>query len=659
MRSLNIIFWNRCKIMKVAVLLMLLYSHSNGQANTSRQEYARLLLLKDDTVKVNRLNTLVEVTMVSDPQFAITILKQNIALAEKKYYDLGAAVGYGIYGTILIYQVKLDSALQMIDKAYTLVQNKEGEAYISTQASLQQKYGAVFQQKQLYDTAIQKYQLAADLYKSVGNEQSAIVGLYNISVMYGLLEQPEKALYYARQVYKVADAANTPEFLLRSYIVLSEAFLGTRQYDSVYYYVKKGWALTDTTNQAFMSGKYQQLLGLYFLHGKNDPSTAIRSLNRALNYFDKIYLPYEKALIYQNLANAYFLHSDYAKAIQYGKQAVDIAHPLRLYKLESQALADLATVLEKVGNINASHAYLKAYVSLKDTLDALNNKKIVNELEAKYQSQKKEALLLTQQNTIYKKNVLNYILIAGAALLLLLGLFGYYTYTQKQQIHKQRIQEMEIQQKLSATEAVLIGEEQERSRLAKDLHDGLGGLLSGIKYSFDNIKGNMVMTEESRQAFNRSMDMLDSSINEMRRVAHNMMPEVLVKFGLDTALKDFCSDISKTEILKITYQSFGLGDYKMPQSKAIAIYRIVQELINNVIKHASATTAIVQVFYQSSELSITVEDDGKGFDTALLQTAAGIGWRNIQNRVEFLEGSIDIESIKDKGTSVLIEAMLS
>ena len=117
---------------------------------------------------------------------------------------------------------------------------------------------------------------------------------------------------------------------------------------------------------------------------------------------------------------------------------------------------------------------------------------------------------------------------------------------------------METEKKLTATEAVLKGEEQERTRLAKDLHDGLGGMMSGIKYSLQTMKKNLIMTPENQQAFERSMDMLDSSINEMRRVAHNMMPEALVKFGLDTALNDFCDDVNQSGALQVSYQSIGM-----------------------------------------------------------------------------------------------------
>ncbi|MBS1620689.1 MAG: ATP-binding protein [Bacteroidetes bacterium] len=169
------------------------------------------------------------------------------------------------------------------------------------------------------------------------------------------------------------------------------------------------------------------------------------------------------------------------------------------------------------------------------------------------------------------------------------------------------------------------------------------------------MKGNLIMTPDNAQAFERSMDMLDSSIKEMRRVAHNMMPEALVKFGLDTALKDFCNDINRSGALQVTYQSIGLENTVTDQTVAITIYRIVQELINNIIKHAAAKTAVVQVSKTDGEISITVEDDGKGFDPAILKQPRGIGWSNIQSRVEYLKGKLDVQSEPFKGTSVLIE----
>ena len=169
------------------------------------------------------------------------------------------------------------------------------------------------------------------------------------------------------------------------------------------------------------------------------------------------------------------------------------------------------------------------------------------------------------------------------------------------------------------------------------------------------MKSNLIMTPDNAQAFERSIDMLDSSIKEMRRVAHNLMPEALVKFGLDTSLKDFCSDINQTGALQVSYQSIGLENESIDQTTAIGIYRIIQELINNTLKHAGAKNAIIQLSKSADNITLTVEDDGKGFDTAVLKTATGIGWSNILHRVAFLKGKLDVNAQPGKGTSVLIE----
>ncbi|OPZ16400.1 MAG: Signal transduction histidine-protein kinase/phosphatase DegS [Bacteroidetes bacterium ADurb.BinA245] len=289
------------------------------------------------------------------------------------------------------------------------------------------------------------------------------------------------------------------------------------------------------------------------------------------------------------------------------------------------------------------------------TGEEVQNKTLL--LEKKFETQKKESQIQLQQSQLRQKNTLNYILAASAVALLLISLLSYRNYKNRQKLQQVRIDELETEKQLTATEAVLKGEEQERTRLAKDLHDGLGGMLSGIKFSLSNMKGNLIMTPDNAQAFERSIDMLDSSIREMRRVAHNMMPEVLVKYGLDTALKEYCNEIDRSGVIHTSYHSMGLNETEIEQTTAVTIYRIVQELVNNTIKHAAAKNLLVQAQYAKAEklLSVTVEDDGKGFDIATLKNANGIGWSNIQNRVDFLKGKIDVQSGEGKGTSVLIE----
>jgi two-component system NarL family sensor kinase len=128
-----------------------------------------------------------------------------------------------------------------------------------------------------------------------------------------------------------------------------------------------------------------------------------------------------------------------------------------------------------------------------------------------------------------------------------------------------------------------------------------------------------------------------------------------MKFGLDTALKDFCQSVGQSGALQLTYQSYDVNEASIPPIKAAAVYRIVQELVNNVIRHAQATRALVQLIREGDTLSITVEDSGKGFDKDILANSDGMGFLNLQNRVAYLNGKMDIQTSPGNGTTVNIE----
>ncbi len=402
-----------------------------------------------------------------------------------------------------------------------------------------------------------------------------------------------------------------------------------------------------------LQATYQNIAKEYFELDKLDSSKIFAQ--KSLRSAEELEISDGIASAHLELGRIAVRENQYAAAEQYFAKS-------SAYFLSSEDPAERMSYFDELrqlkyaeGKYKEAYDLLEQFKNINDSM--LNNERAKQfaEREARYQSEKKDTQILFQQSEIKQKNMLNSILIASAALLLIISLLVYRNYQQKQKLQKQRISELETEKKLTATEAVLKGEEQERTRLAKDLHDGLGGMLSGIKYSMNSMKGNLILTPENAQAFERSMDMLDSSIKEMRRVAHNMMPEALVKFGLDTAVKDFCNDINQSGALKVNYQSIGMENTVIDQTVAIAIYRIVQELINNTMKHAAAKTAIVQLARSEGRLTITVEDDGKGFDTVILQKANGIGWTNIQSRVEFLKGTMDVLSDEGKGTSVHIE----
>lgn len=639
---------------KLAVILLLSawYGVAGAQAYMDKDS---LLRLPDDTAKIDQLNDYARNIQSASPQKAISMLNLAAELSRKLDYDYGLAMSNSLRSGMYFYEMKLDSSRLLLEQAFALLAGKTDKASRSLYASLLIGKGGQFQQQQNTDSAIYYYLKGAAAHAENGYADKGIVAYYNISGIYRHLNDTARALAYAHQTRSIALAATDSVYLLRSLIVLGDAFVLAGKKDSVWWVAQTGMPMAEKLNMPFAIGMFHSQLGWYYSDSAARYDSAIGHYRAALGIFTSYRLSFEQALVLQNLGNVCLKRGDYDGAIRYLKEATALARRLDLNQVLFYTLRDLSLALEKTGNLTESIQYLREHLAVSDTLQQRNNRKMVMELEARYQLQKKEALLAVQQKDIQQKKFTIGFLLLGLATLVAISFLLYRNYQQKHKIHLHRITELETEKQLAATGAILKGEEQERTRLAKDLHDGLGGMLSGIKYSFQNMKGNLILTPENAQAFERSIDMLDSSIKEMRRVAHNMMPEMLVKYGLNVAMKEFCHEIDRSGVVRINYQSIGMNDSDIEQTTAITVYRIVQELVNNAIKHAAASHVVVQLQLSERLLSVTVEDNGKGFDTALLQSARGMGWSNIRNRVDFLKGKIDVHSAPDKGTSVLME----
>ncbi len=592
-----------------------------------------------------------------DTAKAYQAYRDAIKFANEKnlYYQLGRTWQNQsfLFSTAANYQqaiVSLDNAIANYRKSdHPKAQQWEANAY-NDKAN-------VLKTKNDFQGAIAYYLKSVSLmekFKLAGN----LAGKYlNLSIVFGDIGENLKQIEYAKKTVSAAKNGGTRQEHFMAYYVLANAYnmqndgrLAKTALDSSRIFFDE----TDNLdNIDILFGYY--LISAQVFKVLNQPDSAFYFFRKSYEVSNKHNYGYGKAEAQLQMGAVAILQKKYEEAEKHLLSGIEEAKTINYYGILDEGYKYLSDVYAVRGRYKEAYEYFQKYKEVNDSVVSMDSKKYGKELEKKYETEKKDAQLLIQRVQIQRKNTLNYFLIGGAVLLLVISVLSYRNYRQKQKLQQQRINELETEKQLTATEAVLKGEEQERSRLAKDLHDGLGGMLSGIKYSFQTMKGNLVMTPENHQAFERSMDMLDSSIKEMRRVAHNMMPEALVKFGLDTSLKDFCNDINQSGALRVTYQSIGLENETIEQTTAIAIYRIVQELINNTMKHASAKTAIVQVTKTDGNISITVEDDGKGFDPVILKGRRGIGWSNIQSRIEYLKGKLDVQSEAGKGTSVLIE----
>ncbi len=524
--------------------------------------------------------------------------------------------------------------------------------------------GVVYRRMDENTIALDYHMEALKIAERIADIRNTCISLNSIGNIHLALNNFSDALTYFRKAKSMEEQRANQLGVAINLNNIGSVYEGIKFYDSAHYYYNASLEKNKSINQKIGEAIcYNAIAGLYTNEGKY--AEALSYLNKAiqinLEIGDLIYL----AESYGKVAALYKKQDNYTEAEKYYQKSLSIADEIGSKWHAHVSYFGLSGIYEHRGDYQRALEATQKSIALRDTIANEKNLQHILTIQNKY-----EAVKQTQEIELLKKEKASskFQLAMLAIGLLLLGVifYGYYRnlfqknkiINQLMEIKEQKIRELETEKLLTATEAVLKGEEQERTRLARDLHDGLGGMLSGIKYSFNKIKANLDMAPGQAQAFDRSMDMLDSSIKEMRRVAHNMMPEALVKFGLDTALKDFCNDINQSGALQISYQSIGLEDLVIEQSSAITIYRVVQELINNTMRHAVAKSAIVQVSKIEELLSVTVEDDGKGFHPETLKNSDGIGWINIQSRIDYLKGSIDIQSAPESGTSVHIELIV-
>jgi two-component system, NarL family, sensor kinase len=459
---------------------------------------------------------------------------------------------------------------------------------------------------------------------------------------------------FIAQIYQVL--GNKPNYKLYSELQLSYAnkikdknlifdatsniigrFIEEKNYDSARIYLDKIEVLIDTNVAKTLVFNYYDKLG---------------QINFLQNKFDMASTNFATALIYLEdgnhndmqsyVMNHYALNEISRGNLAFAKKIIDTAFSKAKKNNSKTDIASsyncYATFYNKIGNYKLANDYLQQQLVINDSIYTNENLELANSSAALFENEKKESAIhqlevekIQDSNKLKQKSTLNKILIGSAAALLFIGFLGYRNFRSRQKLQQAKITELEKDKQLLAIDAMLQGQEEERSRIAKDLHDGLGGMLSGTKLSFINMKENLVLTPENATQFDKSLSMLDNTIADLRKVAHNLMPEALVKFGLQEAVRDFCNSIQSST------------------------YRIIQELVNNAVKHANATQIIVQLTTNNNKVGIAVEDNGKGFDANALANNKGAGMDNIKYRVQYFNGTIDTVTSAGNGTSVNIE----
>lgn len=607
----------------------------------------------DDTNKVKALLALADLFENNEPERAISYNRQAGSLSNKLGFEKGIMSSYRNLAYIYTLQSRYDSLLHFSKLVYQMAEKKNDIYNMGVSLF---NMGEAYKFLGDYEKCIDYTFRAIKILQGKGYHAIEAHLFSGLQSTYYKLKQYDRSIEYGVKGIELARENKNENILMVLLENMGHCYTDIKQYATADQLFDEAIALAHKNENKFTE--------IICYEGKVDIALHERRYNDIKKYADRtMQLSLETGdssgicVSYHNLGLYYLLTKDFDKAYEDGLASLKIARESKFNEHEAKILNLLATISAARNDISGSIEFGKMAGEINNKIFTEGVAKKDAEMRTLHETAKKEDQIELQRAQLKQKSTLNYLLIAGAVAMLIISLLTYRNYTNRQKLQQAKIDELETEKLLTAAAAVIKGEEQERSRLAKDLHDGLGGMLSGIKHSLSSMKENLIMTPDNAQAFERSIDMLNSSISEMRRVAHNMMPEMLVKYGLDTALKEFCNEITASGAAKVNYQAIEMDNANIDQMVSVAIYRITQELVNNAIKHGKANDVLVQLHLHQQEklLALTVEDDGVGFDVNSLNDSKGIGWKNIQSRVDLLKGKADVQSVPGNGTSVMIE----
>ncbi|MDN3619596.1 sensor histidine kinase [Polaribacter undariae] len=587
--------------------------------------------LKIDIQEVSALYALGNLSNITgDYKNTIKYSSEAISLLHKFKIEKGLAACYNImasaYKHLGEYPKAIDYFMQCLsysEKTNDKIQEANAYQNIATLYLLQKEY----------KKSAENLDRAANLYRELGDDDGVLTTLFNFANILKEEGKFDQARKHYKTILDYREREGNKAVIAYVNINLSQMLVEEERCGEAVIALKKTLALLKELK--FHSDIAIVLNDLGLCEAKlGHKKEAINYFKEALSIGDKQSLSVYKSDIYKNLAQLYEEEKNFKKALEFYQKGV-------------------ATVAEQ---------------------KTLDKEKYVAKIQEGYETQLKEAriqLLEKEQKlsevelqkvelTVKRQRIVRNAFIVGFILVLIILIILRLSYVKRLRIQKklnlqqeenakQKITDMMKDHKLSVIERYQEGQDEERSRLAREIHDGIGSDLAGIKIAFEHYTENHKDELQSKRIANA----INNACVDVRSLSHQLHPLSFSKIGFTSFLTDFIDQITKKSKLDIQTYFFPEEDIdKLPAELLADAYRIVQELINNILKHAEATKADVQLTKHEDHLNIVITDNGKGF---IKNKKQGIGLRNIKERLQKIKGTLDIDSGSSHGTSITID----
>ncbi|UOY08964.1 sensor histidine kinase [Muricauda sp. SCSIO 64092] len=638
-----------CYIKKLCIAFLVLIS--NGIFSTQGVYAVDTVFLNSDTALKPIQQPELDQLMANSTAGSVLLKLERYFRERKaysKYHSSDKKIRLLSLNTLTNYLIEtkaLDSALNVNERALKiqLDTNKElmVEAYHNA-ATIQYELS-------YYNDGMEWSLKALDLAQSIGDKKGQIEALNDAGITHWRFGNITKAKEYLEEALDMSrsDPVDYQSTILSN---LGLVYLEEKNYEKAIELFESSVEIDIRKNEDHQIGITYNNLGL-----------AYKQLNRfkgANMYLEKAYRISKANKDYKNVVLSLGNNSRVlAKLGMYDEASEKLDEALDILKMtgssDGYAHIHYAYFLlnKEIGNYESALSNLQLHHTWKDSVLLKNNKAKITELNLKHEARQKEneILRLSEQNLIQERDLLKKdrmikTFVLGGLVLILLLISIAFIFLKRAELRKQKM----IFDTIAKTEI------EEQHRIARDLHDSIGTMLASLKNHLSLI---MVKNQKSETALDQAKKMLTKSIEETRRISHNMMPEELIKFGLVSAIEGILDDVRVSSNMKVTFEH-DMNNTVIDKSKELHIYRIVQELVQNSLKHSKSDFLTVILKCDDRHISLKVEDKGKGFEY-VKEMANGYGLKNIQSRVAFLKGKLSIETQINKGSIVNLNIPLS
>jgi two-component system, NarL family, sensor kinase len=542
-------------------------------------------------------------------------------------------------------------ALELELKALSLRKKSGDSAKI---AATLNNIGIIYDEKGDYKKSLEYYYGARRIYENLKNKDKIAMVLSNIGIVLKAQGDYEEVVSYYRQAMLIYNELGNKLGEAACHANLGAVYFNLAKYDSALYYsLMAEKEFTEQNVQQFLPTALVNAAVAYNKLGKSKQAKAY--LLRAKKLDEAYDSKKDLAIVLIHLAGIYKNEGNYSTANATASSALQIAKKIKAQQEVMDARLVLSEIHLSKKDFASAYQEYKEYISIKDSLFRQEKSKQITEIQTKFETEKKEGEIkfLKQENDLKDARLdQNKLLIISLAGVLLGGVALGFMYRTRIQLKQQaELEATRASLRESQLQAVIGSQEEERKRFAADLHDGLGQMISAVRLGLS--KENV-----EKSSVNHALTLLNDMNGEIRDIAFNLMPQVLMKSGLDEALKEFATRINRSGGVTIHVQTYDLSR-DLPSEHRIALYRISQEWVNNVIKYSGATSISIQVVQHPEELVLTIEDNGKGFNAERLTQSQGNGWKNINSKLHLIKGAIEIDSQEGRANTTVIISVAS